>query len=271
LSYKPSKELNRLCSAAAEGCLDSAGAARLNALVRNDDQARRFYVDYLEVHALLQWRHGGVEPLELPLAGVAVKEPPRRRARYAWAGVAAVACAAVVAFVLFAVSGYAPWRPGEAPARPLAIVLDEEDVRWQADAVLDGEQQLRPGRQRIEAGVARIELANGVLLAAAGPCDFEITAADRLHLHRGKVHVYSPLATRGFTVTTPRGVQIVDLGTRFGVWCDDDDNVHVHLFEGRLEINGQEELEAGGATTVDTRGESRSGDSDEALFPSLHR
>ena len=49
--------LEELCRAAADGELDQESARRLNELVRTDESARKFYLDYLEVHALLAWRH----------------------------------------------------------------------------------------------------------------------------------------------------------------------------------------------------------------------
>jgi ferric-dicitrate binding protein FerR (iron transport regulator) len=269
MNDQPSQEMSDLCSAAADGQLTPTQTERLNELVRDDPQARRFYVDYLEVHALLQWRHGGVEPLEIPLASARPQVATRLRSRHWLTAAAAVVCVAVAVVVLLTTMGQAPWQPRK--NQSIAIVLDQEDVRWNTEALIDGEQQLRPGRQRIESGVAHIELANGVLLAAGGPCDFEITAADHVHLYRGKLHIYSPLATRGFTVTTPRGVQIVDLGTRFGVWADDNDAVHVHLYDGRLLINGKTQLAAGEAITIDAVGQLHDETSDTTLFPPLHR
>ena len=269
VEFNPTKQLNELCSAAAEGRLDIAQAEELNATLRNDAEARQFYIDYMEVNALLGWRHGAVEPLELPLAAPAKAEIVKNAPRNRWVAAASLAGLAIAALVMISVLALRAWQ-GSQPT-PIAIVLDEDDVRWQHGAAVDAQHQIRPGRHRIEAGVARIELFNGVLLTAAGPVDFELNAADHVHLHRGKLHIYSPLATRGFTVTTPRGVQIVDLGTRFGVWANDADEVHVHLYEGRLRINGRKEIEAGAAVVVDAQGQLQQSEANEELFPPLHR
>ncbi len=269
--YQPSPELDELVAAATEGALDDGAAARLNAMLQSDADARAFYVDYIEVHALLHWRHGTVEPLELPLAAPASTAPPLGAAPYIRTAMAAAGCLALAALVIILVTGGPPGRDGDPSQQPIAIVVDNENVQWKTESLLDGEQQLRPGRQRIAAGVARIELSSGVLLAAAGPVDFEITSSDRIHLHQGKLHVYSPLAARGFTVTTPRGVPIVDLGTRFGVWVREDESVHVHLFEGRLRVNNEHDLVENQAVTVDRHGQLHRAESDGSLFPPLHR
>ena len=254
--------LEELCRAAADGELDQQGAQRLNELVRTDEAARQFYLDYLEVHALLAWRHGAVEPLELPLAAKPA-ETRRSRSRYnrMLLALSAVAVATIGLMGLLAATGMAPWQTRQ--QQPLAIVLEGETL-------LQGADQLHAGRQRIDSGIARMELTSGVLMAVEGPCEFELSAADRLHLIRGKLHLYSPLATRGFTVTTPRGVQIVDLGTRFGVHVDEHETVHVQLFEGRLRVNNQHELEAGEAISVDATGAIRDQALEEDSFPRLH-
>ena len=254
--------LEELCRAAADGELDQESARRLNELVRTDESARKFYLDYLEVHALLAWRHGAVEPLELPLAPTpAATRQTSSRFGNVFVAATAVAVAAIGLLGLLAATGHAPWQTRQ--QQPLAIVLEGETL-------LQGADQLHAGRQRIDSGVARIELASGVLMAVEGPCEFELSAADRLHLIRGKLHLYSPLATRGFTVTTPRGVQIVDLGTRFGVHVDHQETVHVQLFEGRLRVNNQRELAAGEAIAVDAEGKIRDQALTEDTFPRLH-
>ena len=262
-------ELSELCQAAAEGNLADDEEHRLNELVRSDERACALYVDYLEVHALLAWRHGLVEPLELPLAVARPSQSTSRSLKPLWAAAAALVLALGGVALLFLLTGGVPWQSNS--QKPIAMVVSEEDVEWSGRLRHNGDQQLSPGRQRIDSGTARIELTNGVLLAAAGPCDFEITSPDRLHLYAGKVNVYSPLATQGFTVTTPRGVQIVDLGTRFGVWVNEAESVHVHLFEGALLVNNRTEMKPGEAIIVDAAGTLSWDTADGDLFPQLHR
>ena len=174
-------ELQELCRAAVDGELDAGGERRLNDLIRSDVQACRFYVDYLEVHALLAWRHGAVEPLELPLAANRPPQPSAPSTLRSYKLVLAIAAALVLAVgglgFLLAFSGGGFWNGNQ--QQPIAVVIGEEDVEWSGNLSHNGDQQLAPGRQRIDSGTARIELTNGVLLAAAGPCDFEITSPDR--------------------------------------------------------------------------------------------
>lgn len=268
--YRPTPELQQLLTAAAEGQLDDTQAQKLGEILRDDEAARKFFADYMQVHALLNWRYGGVPPLEMPLvARNDATAPPRRRARYV-AGAAMAAC-------LLLAAGWTAWwisRP-KLPAgtsSAIAIVLAEDDARWSDGGSLADDQLIKPGRQQLAAGVAHLELAGGVILALAGPVDFELTSADRLHLRHGTLRIYAPRAARGFTVTTPRGVQIVDLGTEFGVRLDEKNNVQVHVFNGSVAINGTQKLVAGQMAGIDTQGQMRKGDAiDEGIFPSIHR
>ena len=77
-------------------------------------------------------------------------------------------------------------------------------------------------------------------------------------------------STKGFTVTTPRGVQIVDLGTEFGVWAGDDHTIAVHLFEGKLRVNERCILSSDEAVQIDREGDIQAIAVDESMFPSLH-
>jgi ferric-dicitrate binding protein FerR (iron transport regulator) len=268
--YEPSAELHALLSAAAERQLDDAQARRLNQLVGCDVQARACYIDYMATHALLNWRHGGVPALEMPLAPgeAAVLSSPPAASRWwpAWAATAGII--AVVALVAILPPRPQPTlAPGPAPA----VVIRQQDARWDDGQSLALNRHLRPGRQTISEGTAQIELSSGAILALSGPIDFEITAPNRLHLYHGTLRAYSPLANRGFTITTPRGVQIVDIGTQFGVIADEAHQVEVHVFEGEVVVNGKEHLKAGAALRIDAQGASQPVAADAAQFPPMFR
>lgn len=81
------REMERLLTAMTEGTLDAGGRRRLGKLIRDDDAARRLYLDYCQMHAMLKSAHG-------ELTAVA---PERSRKRwFAWI-VSGVAAALVLA------------------------------------------------------------------------------------------------------------------------------------------------------------------------------
>ncbi|RPH48046.1 MAG: hypothetical protein EHM91_04875 [Planctomycetota bacterium] len=74
-------ELEALLGAMTEGRLDADGKRRLAAILRDHPDARQFYLDYCQMHALLQSAHGVLQGLALP--------SPSRRRRLTWGAAAA--------------------------------------------------------------------------------------------------------------------------------------------------------------------------------------
>ena len=52
------RELLQLLGELADEQLSDAGSMRLVELLRDDPAARRYYLDYMEIHARLSWKHG---------------------------------------------------------------------------------------------------------------------------------------------------------------------------------------------------------------------
>jgi ferric-dicitrate binding protein FerR (iron transport regulator) len=85
-------ELEALLAAMTEGTLDEAGKKRLATILREHPDARQFYLDYCQMHALLQSAHGVLQAMEMP--------SDVRRRRLAWIGAAAALFLAVAALIL---------------------------------------------------------------------------------------------------------------------------------------------------------------------------
>ncbi len=75
-------ELEALLAAMTDGRLDAEGKRRLSTILREHPDARQFYLDYCQMHALLTSAHGVLQALEAPSTV--------RRRRLAGAGAAAV-------------------------------------------------------------------------------------------------------------------------------------------------------------------------------------
>ena len=66
-------------------------------------------------------------------------------------------------------------------------------------------------------------------------------------------------------------MQIVDLGTDFGVAVDGDQNVNVHVYSGSVMINGKTTLAAGDSQRIAGDGAVSPGDAAEIeQIPTLH-
>lgn len=110
-------------------------------------------------------------------------------------------------------------------------VWDDPQVPTQSGA------ELRPGKLNLVQGRARITFRSGAQVVLAAPCTFEIKNDMRGYLHGGQLSANVPRRARGFTVET-RSVQIVDLGTEFGVRIEPTTGeVEVHVFAGEVEAH----------------------------------
>lgn len=113
-----------------------------------------------------------------------------------------------------------------------------EQVQWAADSEIqprEGEAIAR-GRLRTESGKLMLAFFNGVILAVEGPADVEIRNADEVFCHYGKLRMRSPQGFAGFVVRA-RGVEIVDLGSEFGLNVKAGAAANLMLFEGQAALS----------------------------------
>lgn len=260
--YQPSEEIVELLTAVTEGSLDDSQSARLNEMIAADQRVRDYYVDYMSVHAMLDWRHGGVHVLDIPLreTGATILAVP---AKTSWWGTAAVVASVLIAVGL---AIFTMTRPND----PVALLIGSEQTEWGDEhGPRGGTGGFRAGRQQLDSGVAQIQLGSGVIIAMQGPVEFVLQPGNSFRLVKGTIRAYAPAEAIGFTVYTP-SLDIVDMGTEFGVIVDDRQNVEVHVFDGRVRIKNEIDLTAGEARFVDVEEHvAREIDVKECNFPSI--
>ena len=83
--------------------------------------------------------------------------------------------------------------------------------------------------------MAKFRFHSGVEVTAVGPCALKSISAGRLRMEQGKLLARVPRQAVGFTVEADR-VEIVDLGTEFGVEIDELGRAEVHMLEGTAEV-----------------------------------
>lgn len=95
---------------------------------------------------------------------------------------------------------------------------------------------MQNGVMVLESGVAEIAFNSGARAFVEGPTRLSIESDNRVFLESGSMTAeVSPEAT-GFTVNTPR-MNIVDIGTRFGVTVAENGETEVHVMEGVVEVS----------------------------------
>jgi hypothetical protein len=119
-----------------------------------------------------------------------------------------------------------------------------------------------PGTLVWDAGLLQLEFYCGATVVAEGPASLEIIDDSRVICRSGRLRAYVPPPARGFTVLAPT-VELVDLGTEFGIRVEANGATEIHVFDGAVElyeaksnrnVTTRRELNAGDAVTLDRNG-----------------
>lgn len=252
-------EIAQLAALLCEGELAPAQATRLEELVDSSADARRFVVQYLQLHGELLWDQAGGAGTERRLAlpagqhsycaAVPGKWPGlSRRARWpAWAAAAALTIVAVGWLALSAWRSGVPERPVDPVAWLTAAVWGEP--RCGAATVPVGSELFAGQQVHLEAGLAELHFACGARVILEGPARFALVSRGRLFLYQGRLAARVPAEAAGFAVAAP-GVVIIDRGTEFGLWVEPQGPIEVHVLDGCVDLQPEgEEKPAGSAAT----------------------
>lgn len=231
-------EVLELCDRLFDGDFNEADRDRLEVLVLGNPDARRAYLEHVQIHAALC--EGRLK--DVPLSEVVnmdtpagflqpmASRPPRR-----WVS-AALALAASIA-ILLAGWGIGQWQGHSTSERTIfARIVEAKAVRWEAGTLpTELGAGLSQGRLRLAAGLATLEFRKGARLTLEGPADLEVISADKCFLHRGTLTAHVPPPAVGFMVDTAHA-RLVDHGTDFGVSAQSDGTAKVEVFEGEVEL-----------------------------------
>jgi ferric-dicitrate binding protein FerR (iron transport regulator) len=220
--------IESLIDAVIDGRCDEEGRRRLAELVRDDPAARAAYLEQIRMHALLEWRHGQVEP------NVDRVAPSRGRwwrpAMNRW-GLAALA------FVGIGL-GFLAWRLAALPAGRggIATLVEARDVAWpEGQSPIGVNARIGPGEIRCDSGVLKLAFDSGALVTLEGPADLKILSGMRLRADRGRLTARVSEEAKGFAIETPN-TTVVDQGTEFGVEVDGAGLTGVVVFEGLVDL-----------------------------------
>lgn len=212
---------------------------RLAELIRTDADARRAYIQYMDLHAALAWTTSAeseATPIESPASHEPLPVVRPSRNVFAWSAMAACIALALGAamFLVFA----DPKSANQNPKSPNAVALltDTADAQW-GDASVQPSlgADLLPGRMELVGGTAQIMFRSGAVVDLTGPCQIEITSPDKLTLLRGVLEALVPKQAHGFTVIGPTA-NVIDLGTAFSYEITDGGIANVACTEGRIQL-----------------------------------
>ncbi|MEW6303923.1 MAG: DNRLRE domain-containing protein [Verrucomicrobiota bacterium] len=237
------EEVFELCEQVLEGTLTPEGKERLEQLVRDNADARRAYVQYLQVHAGLHWSVGAqaefsVAELEkmagnnvVPLPTTATRE---RNSGIGWR-IAALAASLVLTIGLIWLTQRGA-TPGASAAAEFARLAETKNCQWGPSGLPTEEgSRLGAGRLRLAEGLAVIVFDSGARVTLEAPAELELVSMQRCVLHQGMLVAKVPPAAIGFTVETATA-RLIDYGTEFGVSAGPAGETQVQVIEGIVDV-----------------------------------
>lgn len=219
------------------GSLSEEEFAELEEALRNDAELRRRLVEYRILDSDLR----DISSVDLRIVATDSESLPevkmiRRLRLEVWAMAAAIAVlVAGVAFLGLRQGGttaVADLEPGL--DHGVAVLTRSIGAQWDGIFLREGDS-MAPGRWQLTAGTAEMEFYSGASVVLEAPAELEIISANGGVLHRGKLSAQVPLHAHGFTITT-KDVELVDLGTSFGMDVGEESGTAVYVFEGNVEL-----------------------------------
>jgi len=127
---------------------------------------------------------------------------------------------------------------------PVATLIEAENCRWEGSDLPTTEgARLGPGTLALAEGMATIRFESGATVTLEAPTILEVESAMRCRLIEGSVVADVPDSAHGFTIDTEK-MEVIDLGTRFGVTSSPLGSAHVFVFDGEVKVRESDEEEA---------------------------
>ena len=248
-------EMRALVDAVRCGELTPEQSDRLGQLLQHNEQAARLYIDWMHQHAAIrlmvgpalidtnEWSDAVGTPdeqrVELPEPAEAKERKARGGAFRAWRLAATVVACGVALGLLGALLNRNS-APIEQP-RDLAITVAE--LRADYDCVWSGMKQKIPTGTKLfsgqkldlEKGTAKLAFKSGATVVVEGPASFDLLTGNSIRFDRGTIAVRADGPTKDFAVNC-RDASIVDLGTSFGIHCEDNQSTNLEVFEGAVKV-----------------------------------
>ncbi len=169
--------------------------------------------------------------IQVNVESVRSKASGRSRYHNVWI----TAALATVALLLFVVLQPGNDHQTVPPENAIATIAYESHARLSDRDCSQGDV-IGKGLLQLEVGIVRLDFANGAMVTLQGPARFEIISKEKTRLESGILTASIPQSAVGFEVITP-AVDVVDLGTAFGVSVGADGETDVCVFEGEVEVS----------------------------------
>ena len=208
--------------------------ACLKAELLANKEALAHYVDLTEIHSLLSQTEAAAQPQAnvVPMERI-VRRQRRKTVRIAtFAAAALVMIGVMVMTVLIVPEKQHGLTFDISPSTQ--FILTHSSIGEDAPT---GMTMLEGSQLVLSQGTVELTFGTGVKSIVMAPADMTLHEDNKLYLNQGTAWFQVPEGAEGFQVTT-QNLDIVDLGTEFGVITnpDEDGQDEVHVFKGKVEV-----------------------------------
>lgn len=214
--------------------------AQLNVLLMKNPQARKIYLLACDDTATLM--NSAISPELTPCKPNFLSANSRKLVSLA------LACG-----ILFVLAGwFSPFSASQGDRSPQSESLAQEsvsvgqvvslqNVKWSSGASKYREwSRFKVGDSiQIEAGIVELILDNSTQIKLEGPADFQLQSLDKAVLGNGNLVARCGPEAIGFRVISP-DVNVVDLGTEFGVSVRSGQHTDVVVYDGEVDLTSPE-------------------------------
>lgn len=220
------------------------------------EEARNDYREFMHLQSLIGLEinvHHGQQKV-VPIERI-ISRQKRRTLKIAVFSAAAILILGLVTMQLFMVKERPPTLAFEtAPGTQFNITHS-----MTGDDAPIGMTMEKGSRLMLTSGTVELSFGTGVKAIVIAPADMTLHDDNKLYLNQGTAWFQVPKGAEGFTVKT-KELNIVDLGTEFGVIATPDDHDALHVFKGKVKVTAlrvrkeSDTLTAGQACRIDPIG-----------------
>jgi len=257
------QKLELLFSAWVDGGASDQQEEELARELSEDEEARRYYLDFVAMHVGLHWQgrdnraisaeDDHLDPAflgpEAPLS-LAKEDSARKRSHVGWS--LAVALTLLLALAVWwqfsqernlapsandlrVESATAAKKPTKVARSLAGVVWHAQNAQFAAsDRPVNNGDMVHTGKLALKEGAATIALMDGAVLNLLAPCEVNLISQSKVTILRGRVRVDIPTESAHIEVSTPAG-QIKHLGTVFAVAVEPSGSTRVSIEEGAVE------------------------------------
>jgi hypothetical protein len=121
------------------------------------------------------------------------------------------------------------------PPQVVARLATSFDAKWRNGEMARKQKFFAGDTISLSSGVAQFDMEGGAIVVVEGPTEIELSGPDALKLSQGKAAVRVAEQGESFVIDTPT-MQVIDLGTEFGVETSASGTAQVMVFDGTVAI-----------------------------------